>query len=191
VWKNKLVEYSLPFVFSHYLESEKPDGISKRIAEFIVSENLSRVTFERMLEVEGINDIPSLKEILLDQVLHYANTCVQDHELTDDEQNNLLLLNILFRIQEGDFLNFRKSVVQYILSMQISHIIHDRLITKSEEIFLADLQRIFGLSTNQYISLIQPSIGAHIEELDVWKANSQSPDEREQIETCIRVLSSI
>ena len=186
-----MTEYTLPSVFLHYLESEKLDGISKRIAEFIATEKLSRVSFEKMLEVEGIKDISSMKEILLDQVLYYANTCVQDHELTDEEQNNLLLLNILFRIQEGDFLKFRESIVQHILSTQISQIIHDRLITKSEEIFLASLQRIFGLSEKQYTNLIRASIETNIEELKVWKENSPSQIEREKIESCIQVLSSI
>ncbi len=184
-------DYSLPSVFSHYLVSEKTSGIQKRIAEFIVSGDLSRVSFDKMLETEGVNGISQLKEIFLDQVLFYAKTCVQDHELTDDEQNNLLLLTILFRIREGDFLQFWKLAVQNILSVQISQTINDRLVTKSEEIFLANLQRVFGLSVNQYASLIRPSIDAHIKELEVWKANSQSHEEKQKIEACIGNLRSI
>ena len=183
-------EYSLSAVFLHYLESEKPNGIQKRIAEFIAFENLSRDAFDNLLKEEGIKDV-QLKEILLDQVLLYAQKCVKDHELTDDEQKNLLLLNILFRIKEGDFLNFRKRVVQHILSTQISKILHDRLITKPEEILLADLQRIFGLNVSQYTNLIQPSIETHIKELEVWGSHCQSLEEKERIQTCIRVLSSI
>jgi hypothetical protein len=186
-----LEDYSLPSVFQHYLESEKSESSSGKIAEFIASGNLSRVSFEQLLEKEGVKDARQLKEVLLDQVLFYAKTCVQDHELTDDEQNNLLLLNILFRIEEGDFLQLRKRVIQNILSTQISQTLQDRLIIKSEEILLANLQRIFGLSTSQYANLIQPSIEAHIKELEVWKANSQSSTEKEQIETCIRNLRSI
>ena len=183
--------HSLQSTFLHYLESEKPEGVFKKIAEFIVSGNLSRVSLDKMLETEGVKDTPPLKEFFLDQVLYYANACVQDHELTDDEQDNLLLLNLLFGIDEGDFLKFRKRSVQNILSAQISQIIHDRLILKPEEILLANLQRIFGLSTDQYARLTQPSIDAHIEELNVWKANSQSSTEKEKIETCISVLSNI
>jgi hypothetical protein len=67
----------------------------------------------------------------------------------------------------------------------------DRLIIKSEEVLLANLQRIFGLNTNQYADLIRPSIDAHINELKLWRANSQSSEEKEQIEECIRNLQNI
>ena len=71
---------SLQSAFLHYLESEKPDGVFKKIAEFIVSGDLRRVSLDKMLEAEALKDTPQLKEFFLDQVLYYANACVQDHE---------------------------------------------------------------------------------------------------------------
>ena len=186
-----LEDYSLQSAFLHYLEVEKPEGFEKSIVEFIVAGNLSRKSFDEFLEKQGFGNTHKLKEVFLDIVLSYAKICVQDHELTDDEQNNLLLLNILFRIKEGDFLKFRDRVVQYILSTQLSQMLQNRFLLKKEEILLANLQRVFSLSTNQYLDLIGPSVNTFIKELEMWQQNSQSMEEKEKIQTCILNLQNI
>ena len=69
--------------------------------------------------------------------------------------------------------------------------LQDRLISNSEEILQVNLQRAFGLSYDQYVSLVRPIIKPHIKELEERISNSQSAIDKGQIEVCIRNLRSV
>lgn len=184
-------DHTLSTIFQHYLETENPNGYLKKISELMISENLSRNTFDSMLEDEGLTGAPNLKESLLDLILYYAERCIQDHELSDEEQQNIWILCTIFRVEDGDFVKFRERAVQNIITTQISWILKDRFVSNSEELLQSNIQRAFGLGYDQYVNFAKPIIKTHIKELEEMYSNSQSSTDKEKILFCIQNLRGV
>jgi hypothetical protein len=183
--------YSLSAVFQQYIETENVSNILRKIAELVASEKLSRKTFNDLVSEEGFSNSEQLRELLLDQILYYANACVQDHELSEDEKKNLWILTTVFQIKDGDFLKFRKKHVQIIFETQIKQMIQDRSVSDADEILLSDLQRVFGLGYDDYVSLVKPTVRSYIMELEARKQHYQIVEDIQHLDRYIQDLRSI
>ena len=167
--------YSLRDVFRRYLNSGKLSGPSRSIGELIASGTFSRESFDDLMKTEGLSGAPNLKETLLDLTLVFTRECVEDHELSEAEINELDTLVTIFRIAEGDFHELRREAVQEIISAQAEWMLKDRYVTDQEEVLQRDLQRLFGLSYDQYVALLRPLAKKHIEKLASFSTEGNSP----------------
>lgn len=178
-------------VIRRHLDSEKlPDPI-RSIGELIASDALSRASFDELMQTEELLGAPNLKEALLDLTLVFMRECVEDHDLSEEEIAELDNLVAIFRIEEGDFYELRRDAVQEIISAQAVWILQDRYVTEQEEVLQRDLQRLFGLSYDQYVTLLRPLAKKYIEELESKKLATQDCDELKLIDASIQNLRSV
>lgn len=184
-------KHSLRDVARRYLDSEKLSGPIRLIGELIASGAFSRASFDGLMKAEGLSGAPNLKEILLDLTLVFTRDCVEDHELSEAEIDELETLVTIFRITEGDFYELRRDAVQEIISAQAMWMLEDRYVTDQEEILQRDLQRLFGLSYDQYVGLLRPLAKKHIEQLESRRLVTQDRGELKSIDSSIQNLRSV
>ncbi len=180
---------SLRAVFQEYVESGQVSGPARSIANFLASGAKSRAEFAKFVSAEHLSSESDLKGILLDLVVIFTYECTKDHELSREELDELVLLTEMFEIQEGEFFKWRQADVQNILESQARWILEDRYVTEREEILQRDLQRVFGLSYDQYVAMVRPLVKAYIDELSAKKAVAQ--EQRQSIELSIRNLRGV
>ena len=182
---------SLRDVIRRYLDSEKlPDSI-RSIGELITSGSFSRTSFDELMQTEGLLRASNIKETLLDLTLIFTRECVEDHYLSEVEIAELDSLVTIFRIEEGDFYELRRDAVQEIISAQAVWMLEDQYMTEQEEIFQRDMQRLFGLSYDQYIALLRPLAKKHIDELERRKLATQDRARLKLIDDSIRNLRGV
>ena len=182
---------SLHDVIRRYLDSEKlPDSI-RAIGELIASDEFSRASFNELMQTEKLFNAPNLKETFIDLTLIFTRECVKDHYLSEVEIAELDSLVTIFRIEEGDFYELRRDAVKEIIGAQAMWILQDQYVTEQEEVLQRDLQRLFGLSYDQYVALLRPLVKKHIEELESKKLATQDREELKFIDTSIRNLRGV
>jgi hypothetical protein len=182
---------SLRDVIRHCLDSEKLLDSIRSIGELIVSDKFSRASFEELMQTKELLGAPNLKEALLDLTLVFMRACVEDHYLSEMEIAELDSLVTIFRIEEGDFYELRRNAVQEIISAQAMWMLQDQYVTKQEEVLQRDLQRLLGLSYDQYVALLRPLAKKHIEELESKKPATQDREKLKLIDDSIRNLRGI
>ena len=120
----------------------------------------------------GFKDI---KQEVLKVIIDYANVCLEDDILTDDEMKNIGLLKIFLRVEDGDFYKFGlETEVKNILSLQLNKMYSDNFISKEEALMKTDLQALFGLSYDQFLKIVNDIAidaldrGADMKDLDTF-----------------------
>ena len=184
-------KYSLREEFRRYLDSEELSGPIRSIGELIASGAFSRASFDELMETGGLSGAPNLKETLLDLTLVFTRKCLEDHELSEAEIGELQTLVTIFRITEGDFYELRRDAVREVISTQAMWMLEDRYVTEQEEVLQRDLQRLFGLSYDQYVGLLRSLAKKHIEKLESRRLATQDRDELKAIDSSIRNLRSV
>ena len=184
-------KYSLREEFRRYLDSEELSGPIRSIGKLIASGAFSRASFDELMETEGLSGAPNLKGTLLDLTLAFTRKCVADHKLSAAEIDELETLVTIFRITEGDFYEFRREAVQEVISEQAMWMLGDQYVTEQEEVLQRDLQRLFGLSYDQYVLLLRPLATKHIEKLESKKLATRDPEELTLIDSSIRNLRGL
>jgi hypothetical protein len=182
---------SLQHVFQRHLDSQELPAAIRSVVQLIASGALSREGFDRLLETEQLSNVPLLKESLLDLILLFTRECIQDHELSTSEIDELQTLVTVFRIEEGDFYALRRDAVEDIINAQGEWILKDRYVTEQEEILQRDLQRLFGLGYDQYVAILRPLASERIEELESRRQAVQDREELRSIDSSIRNLRGI
>lgn len=178
-------------VIRRYLDSEKLPYRIRSIGELITSGSFSRASFDELMQTEGLLSAPNLKETFLDITLVFAHECVKDHDLSEIEIAELDSLITIFRIEEGDFYNLRRDAVQEIISAQAKWMLQDRYVSEQEEVLQRDMQRLFGLSYDQYVALLRPLAEEHIQELESKKIATRDREELKLINASIRNLRGV
>lgn len=181
---------SLEDVFRHYIESEQSIPFDA-IDQLISSGALSRDTFNALMEVKEISTSPYFKVSLVDFALAFLRRCIEDHEISLDEMIEFQDLVTILQIEEGEFCEIRRDLVEEILVAQATQILGDRHVTKQEDILQRDLQRALGLSYDQYVSFLRPLVKKHIQELETKKLGTEEPEELRVIDSSIQNLRSI
>ena len=184
--KNTLLD-----VIRRYLDSEKLPDLIRSIGELITSGEFSRASFNELIQTEGLLGTLNLKETLLDITLAFTRKSVEDHYLSKEEMAELDNLVTIFRIEEGDFYELRRNAVQEIISAQAMWMLQDQYVTEREEVLQRDMQRLFGLSYDQYVALLRPLAKKHIEELESKKLATQDREELKLIDASIQNLRSV
>ena len=108
-----------------------------------------------ILQMRGIRRISDIKTYTLDVIINYAQLCLEDGVLTNEEIKNVHLLKLFLGIEEGDFFrNNKKNEVENILTKQLSLLYADGKIDQKEALLMSDMQGLFGLSYMEYEEFI-------------------------------------
>lgn len=101
----------------------------------------------------------SIKSMLADIVLDYADICVEDNYIEESEAQMVRRLMLLFRIEVEDFRTFNKmDRVHTIILKQFERMYADNTIDEKEILEKGSLQGLFGLGYSEFDELAQ--IGA-------------------------------
>lgn len=156
-------DFSIKEVFLKFITTEEPSGEIAEVAEVLATEEITRTNFmdirTRLLRSSSV----SFRKDLVGIILYYALACIKDHELSTTEKENLQLLKTLFQIEEGEFYAYKASELSDVLSQQALRIIQDQKLENTEDLYQSDLQRIFGLSYDQYVELTQKTVKEFLE----------------------------
>ena len=148
---------------------------SPRICEalnLIKEDKMNTIEFNNYLSQQCVN-IGDIKTETLQIVIDYANRCLEDSILTEQEMHDIRMLKIFLKVKEGDFIEYGKlQDVKEILFWQLRKMYHDDIIDKKEALMKNDLQSLFDLSYDQFLDIVneiaQESLerGADIRNLD-------------------------
>jgi hypothetical protein len=166
-------------------------GPIRSIVELLASDAFSSASFERLVETEVLPRNLNIQETLLDLTLVFARRCVDDHRLSEAEIDELESFVAIFRINESDFHKLRSDAVKEIVYAQAVWILEDEYVTEEEEIRQSDLQRLFGFSYDQYVSLLRPLAKQHIKRLEGRRMANEDREELKLIEASIQNLRSV
>ncbi len=178
-------------VFQQHLDSKKLSSPIRSIVELLASDTFSSDSLDRLIETEALPRNLNIQEILLDLALVFARRCVDDHRLSEAEIQELENIVTIFRINESDFRGLRKDAVEEIVYAQAMWILEDEYVTEKEEILQNDLQRLFGFSYDQYVSLLRTLAKQHITRLEGRRMANKDREELKLIEASIQNLRSV
>ena len=182
---------SIREVFRRCIEAADLTGPERLVGDLVVSDSFTRAEFEKLVAVKGLAGSAEFKLVLLDLLLLFANECVDDHALSPTEIEELSFLASVFRIDEGDFFKARQEEVRELLVAQLAWILRDGYVNEQEEVLQRELQKLLGLSYDQFVILLQPQVKTYLEALTKRKTQTLDREELTQIERSIRNLRSV
>lgn len=139
----------------YLLDSKEYKEPIKAVLQLIVDNNMYGIERDKVLADYGIRRISDLKEYTLDVFIDYANLCLADDDITEEEYKEMRLLKLYLGIEEGDFSRNEKiNAVKDVLVKQINVIYADGKIDYDELLHMDSLQGVFGLSYNEFHKLI-------------------------------------
>jgi hypothetical protein len=144
--------------FSTYQKSNDLSGQLAEIVKILAEDSIQNPKLRALIPPREENEYSIIQAGLLDLVLFYITSCLEDHYLTSEESSNVLLLKMVFRVQEEDFYTNKLVELQRILSAQISIILSDHSVNPSEALQQVELQRCFGISYDQFLQITKPYI---------------------------------
>jgi len=101
--------HSISNAFSHYLGSNK---LSERLAEIVqalAEESIQSTSLRNLIPLQEDPEYLAIQSDLLDLVLFYIMSCLEDHYLTPNEASNIYYPKTVFHIQEEDFYNHKNA----------------------------------------------------------------------------------
>ncbi len=120
-------------------------------------------------------DSNSIKSESLTVITDYIQSILEDNALDSEEMSTLLALKRFFRINEGDFLRYKRhETIKQILSKQLKLIYLDNKVDNSEASMKVDLQSLFGLSYDEFLKFEEEVVaeslknGADLSDLDTF-----------------------
>lgn len=134
------------------LTEAKPPYIQD-FAIAIRDNGINRKAIAPVLQKYGSDNISYFKEDVLDLLLSYLYIILDDHAISGEEFRDFGLLKILFKVQEWEFYNKRFHQMAEIMFDHLLYIRHDGAISTEESFMTADLQTMFGLTSEQYFEI--------------------------------------
>jgi len=178
-------------VFRKYLDTRNLSDPIRSVVELLTSDVFSSDSFDRLVATEVQPNNLDIRENLLDLILVFARSCVDDHRLSEEEIYELENISMIFRINKSDFRRLRSDAVNEIIYAQAVWILEDDYVTEKEEILQNDLQRLFGFSYDQYVSLLRPFAKQQIKRLEGRRMANDDRQELNLIEASIQNLRSV
>lgn len=122
----------------------------KAVFSLIIDDNMNRIAIRECLDKYGLTT-KTLKPEAFIVIFRYANECLNDDILNDEEMRTIGLLKIFFNIEEGDFIKYgEERSVKHILTRQLQKMYADNVIDIDEAIQKTKLQELFGLSYDEF-----------------------------------------
>jgi hypothetical protein len=149
---------SLESIFSYLITSEKLDSSLLDLA-YVISRKGTSTTRAECLEILKDHNLKTLKDhksSSLKLILCFVKVALKDNLISEEEIKSIRFLKLLLDINEGDFMKDKS------LSNEVSEIIikqidlmyaDDNKIDNQEALQKVNLQEIFGLSFDEFITL--------------------------------------
>ncbi len=181
----KTTSFSVRHVFKNYLLQQKPPQIIVEILTTFIYGEFSRAAVNEVCREFKLQDLNEIKPELLDLVLYYTSCCLEEHAITEEEKIELKFLKILFQIKEGDLFEYKSNQIRQIISIEAKRILADWKVDETESLYQVDLQQIFDLSYDQYLSITRPLIKEIVDQIieSLTGNSSISDNELKQLNT--------
>jgi len=179
--------------FSRYLSSNKLSGRLAEIVQALAEEGIQSARLRDLIPLHEDREYLGMQSDLLDLALFYITFCLEDHYLTSNESSDLYYLKTALRIQEEDIYNHKYTQMEQILSTQITRILGDQNVDKTEAFQQVELQRCFGLSYDQFLKITRPHVDEIVNNLlELTSADTAiTQDERKMLKNQISDLETV
>ena len=161
-------------VVSALIEKGNYSPTMNGVLSLVLEDKMNSFALKEYLSQNGL-DLKDIKQETLKVIIDYANVCLEDDILTDDEMRIIGLLKIFLQVEDGDFYKFGlETEVKNTLSLQLKKMYSDHIISKEEALMKTDLQALFGLSYDQFLKIVNDVAidaldrGADIKDLDTF-----------------------
>ena len=156
------------------LEQHRYSGAMDAALRLFAEGNTSPFGLKEIIKEFGTT-ADSLRWEAVDVIMDYVGIILEDNVLAPEEMRTLRMMKLYFRVQEGDFLKQHKEEqIEHILCRQLELIYKDKKVDRRESLMKVDLQELFGLSYDQFLSFEKKSVkqaldnGADISDLDTF-----------------------
>lgn len=146
----------------------------KKVLDLFAHGVVSPITLKETLKPYDTS-LDDLHVEAIDAVIDFVNMILCDHVLTKEEMNMLRRLKAFLHIKEGDFIKAQKeNEIKKMLCKEFELIYSDKVVDRNEAAMKVDLQELFGLSYDQFLSFEQEAVeyalrqGADISNLDTF-----------------------
>lgn len=132
------------------------DGLLVEILQLIVDDKMNSRSLDALLRENHVrsNSI-ELRNNLIRVIICYAQMCLEDDYLTEEEMTNIMLLKTFFRLKDDDFTQCEtKLLVEAIIRTQIEKMYADHIIDYQEALQQVELQSLFGLSYDEFSKIV-------------------------------------
>lgn len=146
--------------------------ILKKTIDLILNDKMNSMELNKCLS-DNNSSIDDIKPEALSLIIDYSKMILEDSIITKDEQSNISMLKLFYRIKEGEFFEFgKKEDVTDVLLQQLRKLYADNTIDKDEAVMKTELQELFGLCYDDFLEINNMAAkeaierGADISELD-------------------------
>lgn len=132
------------------------DGLLVEILQLIVDDKMNSRSLDALLRENHVrsNSI-ELRNNLIRVIICYAQMCLEDDYLTEEEMTNIMLLKTFFRLNDDNFTQYEtKLLVEAIIRTQIEKMYADHIIDYQEALQQVELQSLFDLSYDEFSKIV-------------------------------------
>ncbi|MEH7890594.1 hypothetical protein [Elizabethkingia meningoseptica] len=157
----------------HFSAETDAQKCIKDIINLLLDNGYDNAKINNILLLYHIEEIKVLKPYIMDYLLSFANTILQDNLITEEELYDFTVLKKIFKIYEGEFITCKSLAVREILQQQFLRLYADHYINETEALESVKLQSLFDLSYDAFEELKRDEIiaalhmGANPEDLDI------------------------
>ena len=120
------------------------------VVDILCRQNSQIEDINRIFEKYDIQGFEDIKMETIDLLIGYANYILEDSVITAIEAYDFEALKRIFRIKEGEFLQYRSFELREILKKEFIRIYSDNFVDKKEDLETLNLQGLFNLSYDQF-----------------------------------------
>ncbi|MCQ2337038.1 MAG: hypothetical protein MJ010_07675 [Paludibacteraceae bacterium] len=132
------------------------DGLLVEILQLIIDDKMNSISLGALLKENHVksNSI-ELRNGLISVVICYAQMCLEDDYLSEEEMTNVMLLKTFFKLKDDNFTQYEtKPLVEAIIRTQIEKMYADHIIDYQEALQQVELQSLFGLSYDEFSKIV-------------------------------------
>ena len=180
---------NLKNTFSYIISSKIIENSLLDVGEVIAKKgfNTSRKDCLEVLDIYGFKSLKDFKEKSIKLILFYIRVALKDNVISNEEIKNIRFLKLLLNIQEGDFTKDESisNEVSKIIRTQI-HLMYrnDNKIDTQESLHKVNLQEVFGLNYDEFLSLNNNAALDAIERGADWLAMDTYISDKEYSKWC-------
>lgn len=155
-------------------ESHHYSSMMEKTLNLILNDKMNSMELNQCLSSENMS-IDDIKPEALSLIIDYSKVILEDGIITKDEQRNISMLKLFYRIKEGEFFELgKKEDVTDVLLQQLRKLYADNSIDKGEAVMKTELQELLGLCYDDFLEINNIAAkealerGADISQLDTF-----------------------
>lgn len=140
-------------VVKKLIESHHYSSTMEKTLNLILNDKMNSMELNQCLSSENMS-IDEIKPEALSLIIDYSKAILEDGIITKDEQRNISMLKLFYRIKEGEFFELgKKEDVTDVLLLQLRKLYADNFIDKDEAVMKTELQELFGLCYDDFLEI--------------------------------------